>query len=43
MIDEIKDICDGYLRISDVGKKMSAKDMAEIDDVAYTLGKKLGN
>lgn len=42
-IDEVKAVRNGYLRVSDSGKRVSAKDMAEIDNIAYTLGKELGN
>lgn len=41
-IDELKAVRDGYLRVN-TGKKVTAKEMAEIDDVAYNLGKELGN
>ncbi|WP_418751545.1 hypothetical protein [Frisingicoccus sp.] len=42
-VDEIKAVRDGYLKVSDIGKKVSAKEMAELDEVAYQLGKELGD
>lgn len=41
--DEIQQICDGYIRVSTDTKKVTTKELAELDQTAFKLGMELKN
>ena len=42
-VEEIQAIRDGYIRISSDARKVTTKDLVELDDMAFELGKELKN
>lgn len=42
-VEEIQSIRDGYIRISADARKVTTKDLVELDEIAFTLGKDLKN
>ena len=42
-LDEIEEVRQGYLRVSENGRKVTTKELVEIDDIAFNLGYDLRN
>lgn len=43
IVEEIQAIWDGYIRISEDARKVTTKDLVELDEIAFKLGKDLKN
>jgi len=41
--EEVNAVREGYIRVSEIGRKLTTADLAAMDKEAYDLGKKLGN